>query len=197
MPYRPFPNQERRNFLQTHLEIPVLLWAVPIPPNARLLEIGCGRGVGLARLAQLCAPARLVGVDIDPVLIDHARRRLERLDCNAELMVADARALPFEGAEFDVVVDFGTCYHIDHPEHALREVARVLRPEGLFVHETRLAQLLAHPVRARRHALPWNSVPALSPARHALLWSARRHVRIPSSPDATSSRGHLREVAHA
>jgi len=196
MPYRSFPNQERRNFLQTHFEIPLLLKALPIPPACRLLEIGCGRGIGLARLGQLCAPARLAGIDIDPVLIEHARERLARLSCAAELGVADARAIPYDEGEFDVVVDFGTCYHIDHPEQALREVERVLRPGGLFIHETRIAQLLAHPVRATRHRLPWASVPALMPERHALLWGARRAIRV--RPAGTiPSYGERHVAAHA
>lgn len=180
MSYRPFPNQERRNFLQTHVEIPLLLRALAIPAGSRLLEIGCGRGVGLARFAELCAPTRLVGVDVDPLLVDLARERMGRLRYSAELMVADARALPCGDAEFDVVIDFGTCYHIDHPELALQEVARVLRPGGVFIHESRLAQLLAHPLRATRHALPWRAVPSFALERHAMLWSARRNIRVPS-----------------
>lgn len=195
MPYRPFPNQERRNFLQTHLEIPALLRVLPVPAQSRLLEIGCGRGVGLARFAELCAPARLVGIDIDPELIDLARERLGRRR-SAELVVADARALPFDGAAFDVVVDFGTCYHIERPGQALMEVARVLRPGGMFIHETRFAQLLAHPARATRHPLPWRSVPALVPHRHAVLWGARRAAAVPSHV-TNPSRGELHAIAHA
>lgn len=178
MPYEAFPNQERRNFLQTYLEIPALLRALPVPRGSALLEIGCGRGVGLSRFAELCEPSHLAGIDIDPTLIRIARDRLAGLDTLVELVEGDARALPFEDAEFDVVVDFGTCYHIDHPELALSEVARVLRPGGVFIHETRLAQLLAHPIRATRRQLPWHRVPELTAERSAILWTRRRRVRV-------------------
>jgi hypothetical protein len=59
---------------------------------------------------------------------------------------------------------------------ALEEIARVLRAGGLFVHETRVAQRLAHPVRSLGRRLPWTAVPLLVPDRTALLWTARRRV---------------------
>ncbi len=56
------------------------------------------------------------------------------------------------------------------------EIARVLSVGGLFVHETRAAQHLAHPVRSFGRRLPWNAVSLLAPDRSALLWTARRRV---------------------
>ena len=57
---------------------------------------------------------------------------------------------------------------------ALNEIARVLRTDGLFVHETRVAQHLAHPVRSFGRSLPWTSVPVLAHDRAAVLWGVRR-----------------------
>jgi ubiquinone/menaquinone biosynthesis C-methylase UbiE len=58
-----------------------------------------------------------------------------------------------------MVIDFGTCYHVSGGTQgslmALREITRVLRPGGLFVHETCVAQHLAHPVRSFGRSLPW------------------------------------------
>ena len=81
------------------------------------------------------------------------------------------RALPFADGEFDVVVDFGTVYHVRGGEQALAEIARVLRPGGLFVCESRLAQRLAHPVRGG-HRLPWSATGSLTLLRRAGLWSS-------------------------
>src|SRR5258705_246382 len=53
-------------------------------------------------------------------------------------------------------------------------IARVLRVGGLFVHETPVAQHLAHPVRSFGRLLPWAQVPALPSERRAVLWTARR-----------------------
>jgi hypothetical protein len=82
------------------------------------------------------------------------------------------------GQRWDLPIDFGTCSHVsggqDGARSALKEIARVLCADGLFVHETPVAQHLAHPVRSFRRSLPWASVPWLARDRVALLWGVRR-----------------------
>lgn len=172
--YRPFPDVPRRNLMQAVLEIPVMVHALGLPGGGRVLEVGCGRGVALPPLARLLAPTRLVGVDIDQSLLDAARRRVLEHRVAAEVRRADVRALPFRDAEFDLVIDFGTCHHIGRPEAALREIVRVLASGGLFVCETVSSQLLSHPFRTRGRRLPWHAVPELREVRDAVLWKARR-----------------------
>jgi SAM-dependent methyltransferase len=174
MPYQPFANQAYRNVIQTWLEIPALLRLVPVASGCSILEVGCGAGVALPRFAQLCKPRRLVGLDIAPELVAQARERIARAGVRAELYTGDVRALPFGAREFDVVVDFGTCYHIDRPAAALREIARVLDVGGVFIHESPLAQLIAHPLRSAGRGLPWHESAELAGQRRALLWASRR-----------------------
>jgi SAM-dependent methyltransferase len=176
MPYTPFANQEYRNIIQTRLEIPTMLRLLPLPSRCRILEVGCGRGVALPRITELCEPSRLVGLDIDPNLILLAQERVTRCGVKAELRTGDVRRLPFGNGEFDVVFDFGTCYHIEDPDLALLEIARVLDVGGYFVHETPLAQLMAHPVRTSSRELPWQASRLLTPERSALLWACRRKL---------------------
>lgn len=172
-PYEPFPNVERRNVLQECLEVPALVRSLRLPVGARVLEVGCGRGVALAPLAELCLPRRLVGLDIDVELLAIARTRLAGRGVHAELVHGDVRDLPFDDRSFDLVVDFGTCYHVGDAALALAEIARVLDHGGRFVHETPLSQRLAHPVRSRGR-LPWRAEPRLTRDRTAVLWSTRR-----------------------
>lgn len=169
--YLPFPDEDSRNWRQVHLEIPAMCRALGLPRGARVLEVGCGRGTGLAPLARWLAPAKLVGLDLDPALIDIARARLSAVAVT--LVVADVRALPHADGAFDLVIDFGTCFHIARPDAALGEIARVLSPGGLFATETPLSQLLSHPVRSRSRVLPWAAVPAFRRRRHAVLWESR------------------------
>jgi ubiquinone/menaquinone biosynthesis C-methylase UbiE len=171
--YQEFPNVARRNAMQELLEVPALVRALELPKGGRILEVGCGRGVALVPLARLCEPVRLVGLDVDDRLLAAAREQLDARRVHAELVCGDVREMPFADGSFDVVVDFGTCYHIDRPGLALREIARVLRDGGLFVHETPVSQLLAHPVRSAGRRLPWATVPELSLDRTAVLWSRR------------------------
>jgi ubiquinone/menaquinone biosynthesis C-methylase UbiE len=166
--------------LQATLEVPLMVWALRLPRGVRMLEIGCGRGVALPVLARLCQPSLLVGVDIEPSFVQIAAHRVAAAGIPARVFQADAHALPFEDGSFEVVVDFGTCYHVADSRLALHEVARVLRAGGLFVHETRVSQHLAHPVRSLGRRLPWGSVPELHPYRAALLWAARQ--KFPARP---------------
>ena len=177
--YRPFPNENGRNRRQETLEIPAMVRALGVPSGLRVLEVGCGRGIALPALARWCRPRRLAGLDIDPALLAHAVAHISTRGCGAELVEGDVRRMPFPAGAFDLVVDFGTCYHIAHAEEALREIARVLSPGGRFVHETKLSQLLAHPLRSRGRRIPWGSAPLLLPHRTAWLWSARRRAAAP------------------
>lgn len=178
--YRPFDNVESRNGLQERFELPLFFRTLRLPRGGRVLEVGCGRGIALPVLAERLAPAELAGVDVDAELIEHARARIERRRVCAVLQVADVRDLPFPSGHFDLVVDFGTSYHVGggHTGRltALNEIARVLRIGGRFVHETRVAQSLAHPVRSLRRRLPWNAVSMLAVERSAVLWTVRRRV---------------------
>ena len=172
--YLPFPDVGWRNALQRYLELPLLVWWLRPPSGQRILEVGCGRGVGLQALAGLCRPALLVGIDVDKRLVLAAEHSLRERGVRALVSQADVRSLPFDDESFDTVFDFGTCHHISEPVRALGEIARVLRPGGTFVCESGLAQLLSHPGRGSRRALPWSLTPSLVPDRAAFLWSARK-----------------------
>ncbi|MBA3892220.1 MAG: class I SAM-dependent methyltransferase [Gemmatimonadales bacterium] len=172
--YRPFPNEEGRNSRQESLEVPLMIRALGLPSHGRVLEIGCGRGVALPVLDKLLRPSRLVGLDVEADFLDEARLRLAHAGATAELVPADVRRMPFPDAAFDLVIDFGTCYHIARPEIALEEIARVLAPGGLVVHETPLSQLLSHPLRSFNRRIPWSRAPMFERQRTAVLWTSRR-----------------------
>ncbi len=174
--YRPFPNEKGRNWRQGRLEVPALVRSLRLPEAPRLLEVGCGQGVALAALARLCEPRRLVGVDIDPLVLAAGRRALDADRIDAEVRVADVRSLPFEDGSFDVVVDFGTLFHIARADAGVAEIARVLTLGGLLVHETKMSQVLSHPIRARARQVPWQGEPRLRLQRWAGLWATRVRV---------------------
>jgi SAM-dependent methyltransferase len=176
--YVAFDNVEARNGMQSRIEIPLMLKMLRPPRGGRVLEIGCGRGVALPVLATLLTPSWLVGVDLDPLLVAIANERVTTARISARVIRGDIRALPLDSASFDLVIDFGTCYHVsggaDGARASLAEIARVLRPGGLFIHETPVAQQLAHPVRSFGRTLPWKTTPELRPYHRAVLWSMRR-----------------------
>ncbi len=167
--YQPFPNDEGRNSRQAHL----LVRTLGLPTEARVLEVGCGRGIALPALDRLCSPRRLVGLDIDAELLVEAAENLREHGIAAELHCGDVRRMPFADGAFDVIIDFGTLYHIAGSQIALDEIARVLAPGGTFVYETKASQLLSHPVRSHGRRLPGLASHGLRHRRWAMLWASR------------------------
>jgi SAM-dependent methyltransferase len=96
--------------------------------DQRVLEVGVGLGTDHLQLAR--AGARLAGVDLTPASIEYTRRLFELHSYRSDLSVADAEALPFEDLSFDCVYSFGVLHHTPDMEGAIREIHRVLRPNG-------------------------------------------------------------------
>lgn len=102
----------------------------------RVLEIGCGRGVGTEIIFERFGAAEVHAFDVDPDMIDQARSRLFRyLPDRVTLYVGDAAAINESDASFDAVFDFGIIHHVPNWKDAVAEVARVLRPGGKFFFE--------------------------------------------------------------
>ena len=100
-----------------------------VAPGMRILDVGCGTGFVTRIFARLPAVPSVIGVDLSPVFVAKARE-LSAADGNIAFLEADARALPFPGGHFDIVVFHTTLTHVPHPEQALSEAFRVLRPAG-------------------------------------------------------------------
>ena len=162
-----------RNVLHGCLEVGLMVRLLGIPTGQRVLQVGCGSGIALPSLSRLCLPRMMTGIDIDSTLLGEATARRREADVNAHLVQADVRGMPFPDGSFDLVIDFGLCYHIKHPGDALREIDRVLDVSGTFVYETPVAQSLAHPRVERARRLPWSDAPSLTPVRRQLLWASR------------------------
>lgn len=94
----------------------------------RVLEVGFGAGTDHLRLAR--RGARLTGVDITPQNFVETQRRFAHAGERSRLAVADAEALPFRAAAFDLVYSFGVIHHTSDIDAALREMARVIAPGG-------------------------------------------------------------------
>lgn len=124
--------------------LPAIEGVVPLAGRAAL-DVGAGTG----RVSRLVAPhcARLVATEIEPHMLRVARRRLGEMGATHTACVnADARALPFAAATFDVVTAGWVFGHFTfwtagawraHATRAIGEMRRVARPGGtLIVFET-------------------------------------------------------------
>ena len=100
----------------------------------RVLEVGCGRGVGVEVLLDRLDAEHVVAFDLDPAMIDKAARRLHRRPM-VELSVGDACEIEQPDASIDTVAEFGVIHHVPDWRRALAEIVRVLRPGGLLLFE--------------------------------------------------------------
>lgn len=113
----------------------------------RVLEIGCGRGVGSLLILKHFDPGHIDAIDIDPAMIRRARRRLTRGNRERiSFRVGDAQALDVPPRSMSAVFNFGILHHLEDWERGIREVARVLRPGGLFYFEEIYPDLYAGPI---------------------------------------------------
>ena len=100
--------------------------------GGRILDVGVGTGMCL----PLYAPAtQVVGVDLSEAMLSKARKRVveQRLRHVEKLEVMDAERLDFPAAAFDAVVAQYVINTVPHPEAALDEFARVLKPGGEII----------------------------------------------------------------
>ena len=117
------------------------------------LDLGCGTGVALPKLARL--GWTVVGVDVSEAMLERARRRV----AEAELVRAAADDLPFPDGSFDAVVSIWTHTDVDDFPAVVGEAARVLRGDGPLVY------VGAHPCFVGPHSrfIAAEGVPELHP----------------------------------
>ncbi len=94
----------------------------------RVLEVGCGAGVDLARFAK--GGADVTGVDLAPSAIDLARANFEQQGLRGEFRVADGEQLPLPESSFDLVYAHGVVQYTVNPQRLVDECRRVLTSGG-------------------------------------------------------------------
>jgi len=101
-----------------------------------VLELAAGTGIVSRRLRDALAPAaRLTVTDLNPPMLEVARAKFSDSE-RIEFAPADAMALPFADASFDLIVcQFGVMFFPDK-QASFREALRVLRPGGRYVFNT-------------------------------------------------------------
>ncbi len=108
-----------------------------VEPGMRVLDVGCGRGEILIHCVELGAEVH--GLDYAPVALKLAEEALAKAGVEeANLSLADAKHLPYASGHFDRVLMFDVVEHL-HPwelHQAMREVHRVLKPDGRFIIHT-------------------------------------------------------------
>ena len=146
------------------------------PTLDRVLEIGCGQGVALAEIAARFHPRAIDAFDLDEAQVARARERLAAVEATGipvQLWSGDAEQIDSPDARYDAVFEFTIFHHVPNWRRALAEVARVLRPGGLFLFEELSTEFfddipLVSPLLRRYTEHPWDTMFDFRTFRRAL-----------------------------
>ena len=99
--------------------------------DAEVLEVGCGHGGGASYVKRYLRPKRVVGLDISEKSVRYCRKR-HSMD-GLTFQEGDAEDMPFDGSEFDIILNVESSHCYPSMVRFLHEVYRVLRPGGYFL----------------------------------------------------------------
>lgn len=100
--------------------------------NYVLLDVGCGTGEILNRIAGKYQNVQLYGIDISPKMLQIAKKK-DVMRNKIEYVWGDAENLPFDNDTFDILLTSESFHHYPNPRQAMREFSRVLKPEGKII----------------------------------------------------------------
>jgi ubiquinone/menaquinone biosynthesis C-methylase UbiE len=108
---------------------------IAIPPDAIILDVGCGGGGAVKILAQTACRGKVYGVDYAEDVLPTARRINRALikQGRVEIKQGSVSDLPFPDDTFDLATAFETTMFWPSPVDDLREVRRVLKPGGILL----------------------------------------------------------------
>jgi len=132
------------------MHIATYKYCISLVSGKKVLDYGCGSGYGTELISDHCL--QITGVDISPEAIAHAQSHFNGPNLSyLQIERAEIAPLPFTDSSFDVVLSFQVIEHVQDVSVYLREIERVLRPDGYVI--------IATPDRSSRlfsFQKPWN-----------------------------------------
>ena len=99
--------------------------------NKKILEVGSGRGGGLAFLAKKFGPFKGIGLDMDKIAVKFSNRKYGNGKLN--FMQGDAQNIPLEDNSVDLILNVESSHRYPNFDKFLKEVHRILKPGGSFM----------------------------------------------------------------
>jgi SAM-dependent methyltransferase len=99
----------------------------------QVLDAGCGAGTDLITLHAALPESRVIGIDASSSLIARAAERTAGIGNRCSLVKGDLLNIPFRAGSFDACRIDRVLQHIHEPKRAIRELIRILKPEGMLV----------------------------------------------------------------
>jgi ubiquinone/menaquinone biosynthesis C-methylase UbiE len=108
-----------------------MLDVCPVRTGDQVLDVGCGLGHEVRRLAQLAGPqGRVAGIDANPAMITEARRRGAGLALPISFEVGDAHQVGLPDGSFDLCRTERVLRYVDRPEAVVAQMVRLTRSGG-------------------------------------------------------------------
>ncbi len=135
---------------QQHIEVNWLRQMMPLKTGTTILEVGCGRGAGAKLIHSMFKPSQLHILDLDIEMMQKAKKYLSSTPLpSLNLLVGDSIELPFKTGRLDALFGFGFLHHVIDWRRALLEIARVLKPGGVYYMEELYPSLYQNAVTKR------------------------------------------------
>jgi ubiquinone/menaquinone biosynthesis C-methylase UbiE len=99
--------------------------------DKKILEIGCGNGIGTRLIQQVFKPREFIATEYDESLVEIAR--LKNKNLNVRVEAGDATQLRFQDNEFDAVIGLSVIHHIPNWKDCVDELLRITKPNGLLI----------------------------------------------------------------
>lgn len=115
--------------------------------SGSLVDLGCGSGAFLRRLAGEAHHARLVGVDMSSSMLEEAMALARENAVGADFVRAQVPGLPFLDHSLSAIVATGVVHYLEEIDSLLQEVRRTLKPQGRLIASTYQAPLNVAPIR--------------------------------------------------
>jgi ubiquinone/menaquinone biosynthesis C-methylase UbiE len=124
-------------------------------------DVGCGYGRSLGKLHQRFAPHRLIGMDIDPEMLQASAREVAQLKIPAEFICCSSSNIKLADNSVDLLFCHQTFHHLIEQERAIAEFFRVLKPGGVllfaestrrYIHSWIIRLLFRHPMEVQKTA---------------------------------------------
>ena len=115
---------------------PVSLWGLKhlnIKSDDVILDVGCGGGINVKRMAKSAKKVYGIDYSIESVKLSKEVNEKLRDEGKVEIIEGNVKSLPFEDNTFDIVTAFETVYFWPDIEKCFAEVKRVLKPGGIFL----------------------------------------------------------------
>ena len=104
-------------------------------PNGILVDVGCGAGNLIVKIAQKMPALSLKGVDISPEILEYAKERAIKnsVENKIEFKIGTVEDLPFPDNSIDIIVSSLSLHHWLSPIDAFNEIKRVLKEDGRLI----------------------------------------------------------------